>query len=201
LLLLLLLTRSMELLLLLSRSLHLQWLVWVVLLVLTRHRVPRVDCVALSGNLLLLIQLLLWLGLGVLLGELDMHHRARHLMILRGGRIVVLRSLLVVERLLVALVVLLLLLLRLLHLMRTGHRRCMVLLWWTLGRRLRWPRVISRPGGWRRLVGRSHNALLLGHSDRRGRLGSPVHGGEARGRRRGPRHPQPSLSGPQITIS
>ena len=26
---------------------------------------------------LLLIQLLLWLGLGVLLGELDMHHRAR----------------------------------------------------------------------------------------------------------------------------
>lgn len=140
LLLLLLLTRSMELLLLLSRSLHLQWLVWVVLLVLTRHRVPRVDCVALSSNLLLLIQLLLWLGLGVLLGELDMHHRARHLMILRGGRIVVLRSLLVVERLLVALVVLLLLLLRLLHLMRTRHRCRMVLLWWTLGcRLLRWP--------------------------------------------------------------
>ena len=26
---------------------------------------------------LLLIKLLLWLGLGVLLGELDMHHRAR----------------------------------------------------------------------------------------------------------------------------
>ena len=26
---------------------------------------------------LLLIQLLLWLGLGMLLGELDMHHRAR----------------------------------------------------------------------------------------------------------------------------
>ena len=80
-------------------------------------------------------------------------------MILRGGRIVVLRSLLVVERLLVALVVLLLLLLlRLLHLvgrkvhinhqvqqpiyylMRTRHRCCMVLLWWTLGcRLLRWP--------------------------------------------------------------
>merc|ERR550532_2397098 len=116
---------------------------WVVLLVLTRHRVARMDCMALSGNLLLLIQLLL--------------------------------------------------LLRLLHLMRTGHRCRMVLLlwWWTLGcRLLRWPRVISWPGGGSRLVGRRHNALLLGHSNRRGRLRSPVHGGEARGRRRGPRHPR-----------
>lgn len=153
LLLLLLLTRSMELLLLLARALHLQWLMGVVLLVLARHRVTRVDCVTLSRNLLLLIELLLRLRLRVLLGELDMHHRTRHLMILRGRRIVVLGPLLVVERLLVALVVLLLLLLRLLHLMRTGHRRCMVLLWWTLGCRLRWPRVISRPGRWRRLVG------------------------------------------------
>ena len=31
---------------------HLQWLMWVVLLVLTRHRVARVDCVTLSRNLL-----------------------------------------------------------------------------------------------------------------------------------------------------
>ena len=88
----------------------------------------------------------------------DPGFQTHHLMILRGGRIVVLRSLLVVERLLVALVVLLLLLLRLLHLvgrkvhikhqvqqpiyylMRTRHRCCMVLLWWTLGcRLLRWP--------------------------------------------------------------
>jgi len=55
LLLLLLLARSMELLLLLSRSLYLQWLMGIVLLVLTRHRVARVDWVTLSCNLLLLV--------------------------------------------------------------------------------------------------------------------------------------------------
>jgi len=142
LLLLLLLARSMELLLLLTRSLHLQWLMGIVLLVLTRHRVARVDWVTLSCNLLLLVQLLLRLWLRMLLSELDMHHRARHLMILRSRRIMVLGPLLMVEGLLVTLVMLLLLLLGLLHLVRTRHRRCCMMLllwWWTLGcRLLRW---------------------------------------------------------------
>ena len=47
------------------------------------------------------------------------------------------------------------------HLMRTGHRCSMVLLRRTLCSSLRRPRVIGWPGGWRRLVGRRHNAFLL----------------------------------------
>lgn len=147
LLLLLLLSRAMELLLLLllrlSRALDLQGLVWVMLLLLllmlARHLMSGVDLMTLPCDLLLHIRLLLGLWLRMLLSELDMDYRARarHLMVLWGRRIVVLCSLLMIHRLLLVALEMLLLLLRLwlLHLMRSRHGSCMVLLRWRLRRR------------------------------------------------------------------
>jgi len=147
LLLLLLLSRAMELLLLLlllllPRALDLQGLVWVMLLLLlmlARHLMSGVDLMTLPCDLLLHIRLLLGLWLRMLLSKLDMDYRARagHLMILWGRRIVVLCSLLMIHRLLLVALEMLLLLLRLwlLHLMRSRHGSCMVLLRWRLRRR------------------------------------------------------------------